>query len=56
MPTTGVVVGEALSYGDESVPSVLTSQVSETWQEWFEPTLVEETETAGYVSGVGDRV
>lgn len=56
MPTTGMVMGEARSYVGESLPSVLTSEVSETWQEWFETTLVEETESAGYVSGVGDRV
>jgi hypothetical protein len=54
MPAIGMVMGEAGSYGGESVPSVLTSEVSETWQEWFETTLVEETESAGYVSGVGE--
>ena len=56
MPTTGLVMGEARCYGGKSVPSVLTSAVSETWQEWLETTLVEETEPAGYVSGVEDRV
>lgn len=54
MPTTGMVMGEARSHEGESVPSVLSAEVSETWQEWFETTLVEETESAGYVSGIGE--